>query len=166
MLDENLSGELPTSELSVQALLYASGEMEPSEAAAFERRLGEDQLAREALCQAVEIAQLASGQAPAAPDPAYRDRVRQKLRQRRRQLRNLAGQPSAFGPAALWVALITVAAVLLMLVFSHMAALQHHGPATAPATSPVKQGSPEPSQGPDVGPPAMQVKTDDAPPQP
>ncbi|MBY0524479.1 MAG: hypothetical protein K2R98_13820 [Gemmataceae bacterium] len=132
MLDEPKPGDSP-SDLSVQALLYASGEMEAAEAAAFEQRLGEDQAAREALCQAVEFATLASGQAPPTPDPAYRDRVRATLRQRRRHMKKLVGQPPTFGPIALWMALGAIAAILMMLVLTHMASMhQHNEPPTHP----------------------------------
>jgi hypothetical protein len=136
MLDENALGETPPNDLALTALLYASGELDEPDAALFERRLGEDQEAREALLQAVQNNLTAMGQPVVAPDPEYRDRVRQRLRQRKRLLRS-QGQPSAFGPAALWVVLGAIAAVMLMLVLSHMAL--HQQPA-APSTPAGKAG--------------------------
>jgi len=133
MLEEHAPGETPPNDLALQALLYASGELDEPDAALFERRLGEDQDAREALLQAVQNNLTAMGQPVVAPDPEYRDRVRQRLRQRKRLLRSY-GQPSAFGPVALWVVLGAIAAVLLMLVLSHMAALHHEQ--SAPASKP------------------------------
>ena len=50
--DEGTSPILP---LSALALLYAAGELDEDEAAAFEKRLGEDQAVREALAQAVRL---------------------------------------------------------------------------------------------------------------
>jgi hypothetical protein len=69
--------------LAAQALLCASGELEGEEAAAFERRLAEDQSAREALVQAVQLTQALADGPPSLPNPTYRDRVRQRLLPRR-----------------------------------------------------------------------------------
>src|SRR5260221_10160936 len=49
-----MSGD-PQHDLEWQSFLYASGEMSRIEAEAFEGRLGEDQQAREAVAQAVEL---------------------------------------------------------------------------------------------------------------
>lgn len=65
--------------LTAQALLYANGELEGAEAEAFEKRLGDEQQAREALCQAVQLTQTVGGWEAPKPDPAYRDRVRAQL---------------------------------------------------------------------------------------
>ena len=121
MLEESPAGSTGDDELAYTALLYASGELEGDDAVAFEQRLAEDQTARDALCQAVEYTTLASGQTPTAPDPAYRDRVRQRLRHRRRQIQNEARHHSAFGPAVLWIVLGATAAILVMIVLGHMA---------------------------------------------
>ena len=110
------------SELANTALLYASGELDEAEAEAFERRLAEDQAARDALCQAVEMNLTLSGQAQ-APDPAYRQGVRQRLQQRRRHLRKMTGGPTFFGQPAMWAALGAAAAVLLMVVLHHITSL-------------------------------------------
>jgi ferric-dicitrate binding protein FerR (iron transport regulator) len=61
------------------ALLYAGGRLSPEDAEAFERRLGEDQQARDALCRAMELVQSLAGR-PLRPRPDYRERVRQRLR--------------------------------------------------------------------------------------
>jgi hypothetical protein len=61
------------------ALLYANGELEGPELADFERRLAADQSARDALCQAVELAATLSGRVPRQPGTAYRDTVRRRL---------------------------------------------------------------------------------------
>ncbi len=63
-----------------RAFRYARGEMDAAEAAVFERRLGEEQALREALGQAVERMRALEGLAPPVPRPAYRQRVRQRLR--------------------------------------------------------------------------------------
>jgi ferric-dicitrate binding protein FerR (iron transport regulator) len=63
------------------ALLYAGGRLSPGEMEAFERRLGEDQRTRDALCRAVERMQSPAGP-PLRPRPDYRERVRQRLRRR------------------------------------------------------------------------------------
>jgi hypothetical protein len=63
----------------LQALLYAAGELEGAELSRFEKRLGEDQEAREALCQTMGITLALSGRVPATPHPAYRELVRARL---------------------------------------------------------------------------------------
>jgi anti-sigma factor RsiW len=96
--------EEPRQPLAVQALLYASGGLAEADAAAFERRLAEDQASREALAQAVPLALALRGQAVSPPNPAYRARVRQRLLPRR-----FRGHP------AFWAGLGAAAAVLVML---------------------------------------------------
>jgi anti-sigma-K factor RskA len=123
-------------DLACTALLYASGELEEAQAAEFERRLAEDQAAREALCQAVQLNLTLAGQS-AAPDPAYRARVRQRLQQRRRHMRKLAGSPAFFGQPAMWAALGAAIAVVLMLVLHHFASFPTpNPPATQPGQTP------------------------------
>jgi hypothetical protein len=68
-------------ELERLAFYYASGEMEASEAAAFETRLAGEQPAREALAAAVALMiPLRNGQG-GGPGRDYRQVVRQRLRQ-------------------------------------------------------------------------------------
>jgi hypothetical protein len=92
------------------AFLYVSGEMDAAEVAAFERRLGEEQPLREALCQAVELMRTLEGLAPPVPRPEYRQRVRQRLHPahwwQRLARRTYRGHP------ALWSSLGAVAALL------------------------------------------------------
>src|SRR5260370_19996751 len=65
--------------LDALALLYANGEMDAAQAAAFERLLGEDRRAREALCLAVELSRTLDGLPAPVPDPACRAAVRGRL---------------------------------------------------------------------------------------
>jgi hypothetical protein len=67
--------------LDEQAILYASGEMDRGEAARFEQRLANEQEAREALADAVEV--LSWQREPIGPNPAYRDHVVHRLRSMR-----------------------------------------------------------------------------------
>ena len=68
------------SELALLALRYARGQLPPSEAAAFEQRLGEDQAAREAVAGAAVVAQACQTGTPAQPHPRYRMAVRRRLK--------------------------------------------------------------------------------------
>ena len=97
------------------ALLCAGGELEGDEATAFERRLAEDQAAREALAQAVQLTQSLAGRPLSLPDPAYRERVRRHLLPERRGWR-IAGRGS------LLLAVIGLVAVLLLLLPSRRCA--------------------------------------------
>lgn len=93
--------------LAMEALLYASGELEGGQQLAFEQRLSTDQAAREALCQAVQLAQALTGQKPAVPGRSYRGQVRERLWQPR---------PGRYrGHPLLWLAAGAAAAVLAML---------------------------------------------------
>jgi hypothetical protein len=96
--------------LDALALLYANGEMDATQAADFERLLGEDQRAREALCLAVELAKTLDGLPPPQPNPAYRNRVRRRL-QPPGFLHKLAARRYRGHPAA-WAALGAAAAFL------------------------------------------------------
>jgi hypothetical protein len=100
-----------------RAFLYASGEMDATETAAFERRLGEEQPLREALCRAVELTRTLEGLLPVAPPLAYRQRVRQRLLSAGGWWRWL-GQPRTYrGHPALWSGLGAAAALLAVLAF-------------------------------------------------
>jgi anti-sigma factor RsiW len=67
------------------ALLYATGELDGEEAAAFERRLADDQAARDALCTAVRLNWATTGRSELVPDPAYRERVKKRVLAKSRQ---------------------------------------------------------------------------------
>ena len=79
MPDPSLPPTLSDPAWGLLAFLYVTGELEGSEAASFERQLAENQAAREALCQAVRLCLHLSRPTAVAPDPAYRERVRQRL---------------------------------------------------------------------------------------
>jgi hypothetical protein len=96
--------------LDALALLYANGEMDAAQAADFERLLGEDQRAREALCLAVELAKTLDGLPTPQPNAAYRSRVRQRL-QTQGFLLKLASRRYR-GHPAVWAALGAAAAFL------------------------------------------------------
>ena len=83
MRDGDTLGDGGGESLALQALLDASGELDAGQATVFEERLGTDQSAREALCQAVQLTLALEGHAPSRPNPAYRERVRQRLRHAR-----------------------------------------------------------------------------------
>jgi hypothetical protein len=102
----------PGDVLALQALLYASGELEGEPCAAFEARLGQDQAARDALCQAVSMTLALERGTPLLPDPAYRERVRQRLAGRR-FWPALFGKRTYRGHPALWSVLGAAAALLL-----------------------------------------------------
>ena len=72
----------PPDSLVREALLYAAGELDAPAAADFERRLGGDALAREALADAVQLSLVLEGR-PLRPDPAYRSVVRDRCARRR-----------------------------------------------------------------------------------
>lgn len=97
--------------LAMEALLYASGELEGQQRAAFEERLSADQNAREALCQAVELSQSLVGRPPRGPTRSYRARVRERLCGP--GLRRYRGHPLA------WAVLGAAASVLVMLSLQH-----------------------------------------------
>jgi hypothetical protein len=65
--------------LQAAALRYAAGDLTPSEAAAFEARLADDQDTREALAEAVRLSAAALGQEPPGPHRSFRAAVREKL---------------------------------------------------------------------------------------
>src|SRR5262245_25381665 len=134
MHEEPLPAESGGNELVLKAMLYASGELDAAETAAFEQRLGEDQAARDALCQAVALSQALLNEAPTAPSPEYRSRVRHRLRQRRRHRQGLRDQKGAlFNHPAFWSVLGASVAVLLMVILSHIVVTAEFPP---PATNP------------------------------
>jgi hypothetical protein len=102
----------PTDDLALRAYLYSSGELNDGEREAFERQLAVDQAARDALADAVQMSALATGASP-RPDPAYRARVRLRLRpvwwRRVFARRNYRGHP------LLWIVAGAAASLLLSL---------------------------------------------------
>ncbi|OAI48374.1 hypothetical protein AYO44_07305 [Planctomycetaceae bacterium SCGC AG-212-F19] len=136
MPDDIVPTELPAEDLVLQAMLYASGELDAEQNAAFEQRLSDDQAARDALCKAVELTAL-PGQEPSEPDPAYRSRVRHRLRQRRRHRRGLSGDDSSvYQHPAFWSVLGAAIAVLFMVIISHIvASMSIPAPPTTPSTN-------------------------------
>lgn len=111
MPDSNVQNDPFGRDIMVQAFLYANGELDGTEALSFERCLGEDQAARDALCQAVVLCQPLSGQAVVRPNPVYRDRVRQRLRSGTTNWESL----SKWGHPVLWGLLGAALAACLML---------------------------------------------------
>ncbi|HXG09355.1 MAG TPA: hypothetical protein VNK04_06160 [Gemmataceae bacterium] len=113
MRDANRPTDFDPEELARQAFLYARDALGPAEAAAFERRLGEDQAAREALRRAARLRLIRSGR-PDRPDPSYRERVRQRLMPgaaaRLVRRRMYSGHP------ALWCALGVAATILVVVL--------------------------------------------------
>lgn len=143
--------------VALQAFLYATGELDEAEAAAFERRLGEDQAAREALCQAVELTQALAPRPAPRPDPSYRQRVRERLRHRR--LGWLFGRQTYRGHPAVWSAVGAAAAVLIVISIAHLQAAlvtQRHRPLPVPRG--VEQEAPIPA--PFVEPPQLTATED------
>jgi hypothetical protein len=101
-------------DLTLLALLYTGDELDEQEKAAFEQRLGHDQAARDALAQAVQVSLLLTSSAP-GPAPAYREKVRQRLRPC--WWRRLAGRRSYRGHPLLWGGLGAAAAALVLLTW-------------------------------------------------
>jgi hypothetical protein len=130
---------------AARALLYANGELDGPQAAAFEQELEQAQAARDALCQAVQLTQTLGGLQALAPDPAYRDRVRDQLADRAAIAslhwwqRLVKPQPYRGHPAA-WVLMGALAASLVILTWQ-----PNSLPAPAPANhSVVALPAPEP----------------------
>jgi hypothetical protein len=118
--------------LAVLALLYASGSLTEADAAAFERRLAEDQAACEALVLAVPLAQAQRHQTASSPNPAYRAHVRRRLT-----------QPRFRGHPALWAGLGAAAAALVIIGIGTSSHPPGHrsspGPDSSPAAHPVNR---------------------------
>lgn len=133
MREDKAASETPCDPLALQALLYASGELEGAQGKAFEQRLGEDQSAREALCQAVQMTLALQGRVPARPNPAFRERVRQRLRARQPWWQTLVGKRAYRGHPAVWSGLGAAAAVLLMISLGQV---PHLHPGSHPVATP------------------------------
>jgi hypothetical protein len=107
-----------TADLDTRALLYVGGEMNPTEVMAFERLLGEDQRAREALVLAVEMARMLDGLSTPRPNPACRAEVRRRLLPQGVGSWLFAARRYRGHPAA-WAALGGVAALLAVTLLTH-----------------------------------------------
>jgi hypothetical protein len=107
----------PEADLALLALLYAGAELDPERSTAFERLLGQDQAAREALALAAQLSR--SPATPSRPDPAYRRRARARLRPS--WWRRLIGPRSYRGHPLLWSGLGAAAALVLTLPLPRLA---------------------------------------------
>jgi hypothetical protein len=112
-----MSNPRPESDLSLLALLYASGELEGAEAEAFEARLATDQPAREALVQAVELNATARGLA-STPDPSWRDAAMRRLQPRPSLWQRLAGKRVYRGHPIVWTLGGAIAASVALVLFN------------------------------------------------
>jgi hypothetical protein len=143
MHDRSLPEDPAGDALAFQALCYAAGEMALAEAQAFERRLGDDQSARDALARAVRTASALAGDSAPAPDPAYRAAVRQRLQPG--LLRSVMQRRSYRGHPVVWTGIGAAAAVLLMLGIGPYSHPDSSGPLPAApeaATLPAAPGPP------------------------
>jgi anti-sigma-K factor RskA len=121
MPDATMNGDARDENLSWLALLYASGELDEAQAAVFEKRLGNDQQAREALTVAVQLAQMPVAGEIALPNPSYRERVRRQLGSRPSLWGRFCGRRSYRGHPLLWGLAGAAAAVLLTVAMGQSA---------------------------------------------
>jgi anti-sigma-K factor RskA len=133
----------------ILALLYATGQLDGDRAADFERRLADDQAAREALCTAVRLNWAIDGQSNPGPDPAYRDRVRQRL-QMSKSLPSAGRRLYRLHPAVWAVGGAAVAALLLVSIRFHLLTID------APESQPANLADQMPAH------PGTDVASDDA----
>jgi anti-sigma-K factor RskA len=70
---------MPDPTLSSTALRYAAGDLSPADCAAFEVRLASEQEARDAVAEAIRLSAAALHQPPPAPDPSFREAIRERL---------------------------------------------------------------------------------------
>lgn len=106
----------PEAPLALRALFYAADLLERNEATAFELLLGENQEVRDALARAASYLYGGGGAEPVRPDPAYRQRVLQKM-PRPSLLAWLFSRRSYRGHPLLWCAASAAAAVVGVLTF-------------------------------------------------
>jgi hypothetical protein len=118
MPDPLVSNTAFNRDVNVQAFLYANGELNGIEALCFERRLAEEQAAREALSEAVFLCQRL-GASAGGPDPIYRERVRRRLRLGPSTER-FAGQPQVERAQPMTWCILGAAAVLLFFAFERI----------------------------------------------
>ncbi len=114
MREPNESSQSTQNQLELQAFLYAHGELDNHEAAAFENRLGDEQAARDALCQAVHLSTTLGRLSSDQPDPRYKVRVQQLLIPSGASTRWVERLLVYRHHPALWSLLGAAAAVLLM----------------------------------------------------
>jgi anti-sigma-K factor RskA len=70
---------MPDPTLSSTALRYAAGDLSAADSAAFEVRLASEQEARDAVAEAIRLSAAALHQPPPAPDPSFREAIRERL---------------------------------------------------------------------------------------
>jgi hypothetical protein len=112
-----MSNPAHESDVSLVALLYASGELEGPEAVAFEARLATDQAAREAVVQAVELNARAQGLA-ITPNPAWRNAALRRLQPTASFWQRLAGKRLYRGHPIVWTLGGALAASLMLMLLS------------------------------------------------
>lgn len=105
----------PDGDDMLAALLYATGDLDGEAALAFERRLADDQAAREALCEAVRLSRSLTGQPAPVPNPAYRESVCRHLCGTG-VWHWLAGRKNYRGHPALWAVAGAAAAALFLTI--------------------------------------------------
>ena len=127
MSDHKPADEPVSPALTLQALLYAGGELGEAEAAAFERRLGGDQSAREALQNAVRLS-LAVTDSGMTPDPGWRDRARRRLLRR----------PST-GRPLIWAGIGAAAALVVVTLLAPAPPMPPTVPAREPPAAPLAE---------------------------
>jgi hypothetical protein len=131
----------PVDALDLRALLYASGELDGLDEAAFEAQLEHDPAAQDALARAVLLVNTLTGQ-PVRPDPAYRGEVRTRLAASEPWWRRFTRRRLYAGHPAVWGTLGAVAASLMLLALRPTEATPEAAPgpsveaAAAPATPP------------------------------
>lgn len=127
--------------LSLSALKYAAGDLDPLEADAFELRLADDADARDALAEAMRLSSAAAGLSEPKPDPLFQNLVVERLRPATSFLstviarRPYRGHPltwttagagtTACAAVALWLALPTPDASITMPLPNSRLAIAH-----------------------------------------
>lgn len=101
--------------LALEALLYLSDALPQEHTGLFERRLADDQKARDALSLAVAFVQSCEGQEAVRPDPAYREEVRRKLQPRKHWWQGLWRRREYSAHPLVWSAAGACLAALLIL---------------------------------------------------
>jgi anti-sigma-K factor RskA len=104
----------PGSDLARLAILYAAGELDEAAAAAFESRLADDQVAREALCAAVRLLSALNERSVPVPGIQYRERVHERLRASRDRRRVASRGDYRWQPVFWSVASAAAAAAILL----------------------------------------------------